>query len=367
MPAVTNRFEVRRDDIRDGRWTTPAAPQLIDGAVRMRIDLFALTSNIITYAKFGDALGYWQHFPTDDPATGAIPVWGFATVTESACAGVDVGERFYGYYPMADEVVLYPEDVSTAGFSDGAEHRRGLPPVYAQYERCTSDASYVAEREPQQALLRPLFATSFLLDDFLSAREYFGADTVVLASASSKTAYGTAFCLSQRRDADAVKVVGLTSPANAEFTRSLGCFQEVLTYDEVGTSLPESSSVYVDFSGDGTVRDAVRQRLGDRLVYDCAVGMTHWDAAADTAESPGPDPVLFFAPDQAAQRAAEWGTAGLRERMAIAWSAFMEPVTRAGDPWLEIVTGQGQSAIEACYTALLDGRISAREGHVLTV
>lgn len=363
---MATRFEVRRDDIRQGRWAG-VTNEIGAGGVRMRIDLFALTANNVTYATFGEALGYWQHFPTGDPTTGAIPTWGFGTVTESRCEGVDTGERFYGYFPIADECVLYPENVSTAGFSDGAEHRRGLPPIYAHYDRCTSDASYVAEREPQQALLRPLFSTAFLLDDFLHDNGYFGADTVVLSSASSKTAYGTAFCLSQRQG-DRVRVVGLTSPANADFTRSLGCYDDVVIYDQIGTSLAETPSVYVDFSGDGAVRSAVHRRLGDRLTYDCAVGVTHWDAAgAPDSELPGPAPVLFFAPAQAAKRTEELGTAGLRERLATAWTAFMGPVTRTRDPWLVVVSGQGRAAVEECYTALLDGRVPAREGHVLSV
>ncbi|MGE2732250.1 DUF2855 family protein [Mycolicibacterium vaccae] len=360
---MTTRFEVQRNDIRRGHWSTGTS-EPGSGGVRIGIDLFALTANNITYAAFGDALGYWQHFPTDDPATGAVPVWGFGTVTESICDGVQVGERFYGYFPIADDVVLYPEDISKAGFRDGAEHRRGLPPIYAQYERCAADTGS-AEREPLQAILRPQFSTSFLLDDFLAANEYFGADTVLLSSASSKTAYGTAFCLAQRRDA--ARIVGLTSAANAAFTRSLGCFHDVLTYEQISQSLAETPSVYVDFSGDMGVRSAVHRRLGDRLTYDCSVGATHWDADPGAAEIPGPDPVLFFAPAQAAQRAAEWGGAGLRDRLDTAWTAFLDQVTRPGDPWLTVVTGRGRDAVEDCYARLLDGRVPAREGRVLTV
>lgn len=40
----------------------PAAP-LQAGQVRARIDRFALTSNNITYAAFGDAMHYWDFFP----------------------------------------------------------------------------------------------------------------------------------------------------------------------------------------------------------------------------------------------------------------------------------------------------------------
>lgn len=365
---MTTRFVVDRANLRDGRWVEDAAPALEDGTARMRIGPFALTSNNITYAALGESMGYWRFFPTGDPATGCIPVWGFASVTETSCAGVAVGDRFYGYYPIADDVVLRPEHLDGSGFVDGAQHRRPLPPIYNRYVACDRDPGYRVELEAQQALLRPLFSTSFLLDDFLCDNRYFGANTVILSSASSKTAYGTAFCAAQRRDtADAVRVIGLTSAANLEFTRSLGCYDDVLTYDTIESVLPPQAAVYVDFSGDGAVRAGVHRRLGDRLGYDCLVGATHWDATAGVAELPGPAPVLFFAPDQAATRAAQWGPDGLRDRIGAAWTAFMEPVTRAEDPWLTVVAGQGRAAVESCYSALVGGAVPAREGHVLSV
>ena len=360
---MTTRMVVQRNDLRTLRWTDSPAQALPDGAVRMRIDAFALTSNNITYAAFGEAMNYWQFFPTGDASTGCVPVWGFASVVESGCPGVEVGERFYGYWPIGDDIVLQPEGLHAGGFTDGAEHRRALHAIYNQYVRCSADPGYVAEREAQQALLRPLFATSFLIDDFLADNGFFGAATVIMSSASSKTAYGTAFCLAQR---GGVSVVGLTSPANAEFTRSLGCYDDVLMYDEVAT-LPETPSVYVDFSGDAAVRAEVHGRLGEQLTYSCAVGGTHWDALGGGSELPGPAPVLFFAPEQARKRIAEWGPEGFQERMATAWTAFMEPVTNAERPWLTVVTSQGRDAIEHCYTALLDGTIPANEGHILSV
>lgn len=362
------RLVVRRDDLRQTRWEDTAPARLDDGAARLRIDKFALTSNNITYAVMGDVMGYWQFFPTDDPATGAIPVWGFGSVVESRTAGVDPGERFYGYFPIADEVVLLPRDVATPGFTDGAGHRRGLHAVYNRYTRCSSDPGYVPELEAQQALLRPLFSTSYLLDDFLYDNEFFGADAVILSSASSKTAYGTAFCLAQRRHTpEAVKIVGLTSPGNLEFTRSLGCYDEVVLYDDVASSLPADPAVYVDLSGSAPVRAAVHRRLGDQLTYSCAVGATHWDAPAGDDGLPGPQPVLFFVPDHAAKRAAEWGQTGLLERIGAGWVAFMEPITRADHPWLTVKSGHGPAAVDAVYAALLDGTVPASEGHVLSV
>lgn len=334
----------------------------------MRVETFALTANNVTYAMFGDAMSYWQFYPTGDPATGCIPAWGFGSVVESHSPGVAEGERFYGYFPVADEVVLQATAVHPGGFADGAAHRRELPPIYNQYVRCSADPAYRADREAQQALLRPLFATSFLIDDFLAESDFFGARTVILASASSKTAYGTAFCLARRRGAPgAVSIVGLTSPRHIEFTRSLGCYDDVFTYDEAATNIRLGSSIYVDFSGSASVRAAVHQRLGDLLHYDCAVGATHWDAPGGAPSVPGPAPVLFFAPTQAGKRVSEWGAEGFGQRLTSAWNAFMDPVTRAQDPWLTVVGGHGTRAVEKCYAALLDGTVPAREGHVLSV
>lgn len=368
ISSVATRLVVRRGELRDTHWEDLPADELADGAVRLHVDKFALTSNNITYALFGDAMNYWQFFPTGDPATGSVPAWGFGTVAESRHPDVTVGDRFYGYVPIADEVVLHPDTADPAGFIDGAEHRRGLHPIYNRYVRCSADPGYVPELEAQQALLRPLFSTSYLLDDFLADNGFFGAGTLILSSASSKTAYGTAFCLAQRRGTpEEATVIGLTSRANLEFTRSLGCYDEVLVYDDLPWALPGEESVYVDFSGSSSVRSAVHRGLGDRLKYSCAVGGTHWDAPAAGEELPGPAPVLFFVPDHAAKRSAEWGPAGVLERIAGGWLAFMGPVTRAENPWLTVVTGQGTAAVDATYAALLDGTVPASEGHVLSV
>lgn len=365
---MSTRFVVRRDDLSRAHWEDHTREPLTDGEVRLRIDSFALTSNNITYAAFGDAMNYWQFFPTGDPATGCIPVWGFGSVVESRSPGVAEGERFYGYFPIADDVVLRATAVHPGGFTDGAAHRRDLPTVYNQYVRCSADPGYRPDREAQQALLRPLFATSFLIDDFLADNDFFGAHTVILSSASSKTGYGTAFCLALRRSsAEPVTIVGLTSPSSLDFTRSLGCYDDVFAYDEVPRAVRLTPSVYVDFSGSATVRAAVHHRLDDLLHHDCAVGATHWDDLGGDPDLPGPAPQLFFAPSQAAARITEWGAEGFQRRLAASWDAFMDPVTREHDPWLTVVRGHGTHAVERCYAALLDGKVPPSEGHVLSV
>ena len=342
----------------------PLDPELAVGEVLLRIDAFAFTANNVTYAMFGEAMQYWQFFPTGEPEWGMIPVWGFATVAASTVDGLAVGERFYGYFPMTSHVILQPGRVTPGGFVDAAEHRAALPAVYNQYSRCSTDPGYQATMEAQQMILRPLFFTSFLIDDFLQDNAFFGAQRVLLSSASSKTAYGTAFCLSRRKDVD---VVGLTSSTNLDFVRGLGCYHEVLTYDEVADLSPTVATVYVDFSGNVELRRNVHVHLGDALKHSASIGGTDWQHLGKVGDLPGPRPTLFFAPSQLKKRIADCGDATLQGRLAAAWLDFMVPVTRPDQPWLRVVHATGVEASLAAMTEVIAGKARSDEGHELSL
>ena len=60
---------------------------------------------------------------------------------------------------------------------------------------------YSADFEAEHILFFPLFFTSFLIDDFLADEDFFGADTIVISSASSKTAIIAAYLLAKREAA----------------------------------------------------------------------------------------------------------------------------------------------------------------------
>jgi Protein of unknown function (DUF2855) len=349
-----------------------ASSPLAEGQARLAVEHFALTANNITYAALGEAMKYWQFFPAPDAAWGCLPVWGFAVITESRAEGVAVGQRVYGYYPAGSHLVVTPGRVSTAGFFDTAAHRRELAAVYQHYAFCDRDPAWQPRREGLQAVLKPLFVTSFLLDDFFAENRFFGAQQLLLSSASSKTAYGTAYCLAQRRGTPgAPKVVGLTSPDNLDFTQALGCYDDVRPYGHVATLEPTVPTAYVDFAGNAALRRSVHERWGDALRYSCSIGATHWDALGSGDGLPGPRPTLFFAPAQGKKRSAPppegWGRAGLEQRIAAAWSAFVARLERSDDPWVKIVYGSGSAATEVAYRALLDGRADAREGLMLSL
>jgi hypothetical protein len=368
------RIEIARADLRRTRVVADpdATRTLSPGQARLRTAQFALTANNITYAAFGETMQYWQFFPTGDAAWGCVPVWGFAEVVESRAEGVAVGERLYGYLPMCSHLVVQPARVSAQGFTDAAAHRQDLPALYNQMQCCRSDPGYVASQEGQQAVLRPLFITSFLIDDFLADNGFFGAQQVLLSSASSKTAYGTAHRLFLRRGTHgAPRVVGLTSATNLAFTASLGCYDEVRTYDSVSGMPADRPTVYVDFAGHAALRRRVHEHFADTLAYSCAVGGTHWADLGSGGGLPGPRPILFFAPAQAKKRSLQppegWGSAELQQRIAAAWLAFMRPVTDPARPWLVLQQAHGADAAQAAYLALLGGHADPRTGTMLSL
>ncbi|MGH7787454.1 MAG: DUF2855 family protein [Candidatus Binatia bacterium] len=356
---VVKRNDLRQSEVVPGQHSPATALQ--PGQVLLRIERFAFTANNVTYGAIGDMIGYWNFFPARD-GWGRLPVWGFGAVVQSRHDGLPVGERVFGYFPMSTYLIVQADHVTPAGFLDAAAHRAALPPIYNQYTRLAADPAYQRARDPQLALFRPLFTTAFLLDDFLAEQRFFGATLVVLSSASSKTALGLAECL-RARCADGIQVVGLTSAGNAGFVRGTGYYDRVVTYDEIGTLPRDTTAVLVDFAGNPKVLQAVHGHFDARLAYSCQVGLTHWDRFAPGVALPGPTPILFFAPDQAGKRVAEWGAAEFQRRVGAAMARFIGTT----NAWLHVVEGRGAEAVNAVYRAMLDGTATPADGHILSL
>ena len=373
-PTTVTEFLVRKDQLGTTTVRSHNAPTLAEGQVRVGIARFALTSNNITYAAMGDAMQYWQFYPVEADADGTpwgrIPVWGFGTVLESRHADVAVGERLYGYFPMSSTVDLAPGKVSATSFMDTPPHRAQLHAVYNQYMRCATDPFYTADTEDVQALLRPLFITSWLIDDFLADNDFFGATAnpaqpalLLLSSASSKTAYGTAFQMAQRAG---VEVVGLTSPGNVAFCESLGCYHRVLTYEQLDQIAADAPSIYVDFAGSAPFRKALHTHCKG-LKYSCSIGATHVSDMGGAKDVPGPKATLFFAPAQIKKRSMDWGPQGLGQRLVQSWQAFVAQATQPAGPWLRVEQHRGPAAVQAAYQQVLGGRGDPRMGHMLSL
>jgi hypothetical protein len=289
---------------------------LQDGEVRFKVEKASLTANNITYAVLGHRFKYWNFFPHH--AGGVLPVWGFAYVIESKCEAVKEGDRYYGYYPLADQLVIRPLKINEYGLVDGMGHRKELPQVYNYYEKVHPEMMNRA-LEDIYMVFQPLFATSFLLAHFFQDQNGFGAQEVFITSASSKTALAFASMLSQMRNG--IKVYGLTSGKNVDFCQSTGLYDQLSSYDEI-KELTSEGSVIVDFAGNRKLLGELQEVLLLKLIKSINVGLSHWDQSDSDIKLPFKSE-LFFAPDHAVQKQKEWGGKEFKIRLNKALMPFL--------------------------------------------
>jgi hypothetical protein len=353
-------FLVKRNELRECRVEESEVAALEPGQTLLRVDSFGLTANNVTYAVFGEMMSYWNFFPAED-GWGRVPVWGFAEVERSEAEGIEPGTRLYGYLPPSSYLVVTPAHAAADGFMDGSPHRASLPSAYQRYMATDADPFYRDDTEDLQMLLRPLFFTSFLIEDQLIDDGLAVRGPIVISSASSKTAIAAAFLLAQR---EGVELIGLTSARSARFVEDLGIYARTVTYDAI-ESLEQAPVTFVDIAGDGAVRLAVHEHYGEKLLYSMTVGVTHWEelGAGGGGELPGPSPILFFAPDRVTKRSEDWGPAELQKRVAAAWHPFCEWT----EGWLEVLHGRGFEAVQSVYLDVLEGRVDPKTAHVLSL
>lgn len=355
-------FLVAREDLRRTRFAptqVPEGSELRSGEILLEIDRFGFSANNITYATLGDGMRYWQFFPAPE-GWGRVPVWGYAVVVASAHDELEVGERVYGYLPMSTHLVVIADQIKTGGFIDAAPHRADLPAVYQRYTRLGTNPDD-PDAEDQQALWRPLFMTSFGAADFLADRGVFGAERIVVSSASSKTAMGTAFLLA--RDLEGVGIVGLTSARNVPFTERTGYYDRVLEYADLRELPADAPLLFVDFAGDDRLLSELQRQVGERLRRTVVVGATHWEQRPVGAAPDGGEAEFFFLPPWMEKRRSEWGSGEFARRYEQAWDSFLPTVER----WMHIHHHRGADDVEAVYRRTLDGQVDPSVGEMLSL
>ncbi len=372
--AHSNRvLEIRRSSIGDAEVHEEPVGELHDGQIRLRIDRFAVTANNVSYAGAGDMLGYWDFFPSSDPSTwGRVPAVGYAEIVESRNADLPVGGRYHGWFPMA-EAVTFTATATRDGFRDDGEHRQAHAPIYRAFSRTDADPFHddAPDGEDRHALLRVLLLTGFLADEFFAdsggatadgAAPFFGAEQVVVLSASSKTAIGFSQRAAKR---DGLAVIGLTSATNADFVTSLGFYDTVVTYDQIDDAengIPLVDSVVIDMAGNPNVLAAVHRRLGDRVKYSMMIGKSHHDAVPTAAAGamPGASPQFFFAPTALDRLVAGWGAAEYRRRTTEASHEFID----ASRAWMTIDERRGPDGPASAWASIYAGEVSPDVGVV---
>lgn len=353
-------LEIDRTDLGNTRLVEGRLDELAPGQVRFRIERFAVTANTVTYAVTGDTLGYWDFFPAA-PGWGHVPAMGWAVIVASAHPAVPTGGRYYGWFPMSRYVDMTVTP-TTDGLRDDGPHRAAHAPVYRAYLATNRDPFHEPgpDAEDRHALLRGLFITGFLAEDFFADHDYFGASRVLVLSASSKTAIGFAHCADARPGID---VVGVTSRTNHAFVHGLGCYDEAITYDEIGAVPAGAPVVSIDMSGNGVVLERVHSHFGNQLRHSMAIGRSHHDAPTRAEGLPGPRPAFFFAPTQVKKRLQDWGTAGYQERLGAALRRFVSD----SRTWLEVNRCEGPDAAVATWRAVHAGSVTPDRGYVVSM
>jgi hypothetical protein len=341
-------LEVNTQDLREIRAVELAPPAPREGQAVLAIDTFGLSTNNVTFAVTGDLLGYWKLFPASESGWGRVPVFGFAEVVASRHQGLQEGTRVFGYLPMSDLLLVEPARVDERGFFDGSAHRRDvMAAVWNHYQRVPPAS---ARADAVRSLLRPLFVTGFLIDDFVADNDGFGADVVVITSASAKTAIATAHEMRARGDR---RVLGLTSAARVATVEALGAYDQVLAYEQAEQVAGERA-VLIDIAGRIDARDALHRRFGACLAHSMTVGLSNVPEASRLLAAPpehGPAPEIFYAQLQVAKRADDWGQAAFDARLDEAWERFVAFT----DGWLRIERIEGPDAVAEAWRGLVAG------------
>jgi hypothetical protein len=264
----------------------------------------------------------------------------------------------WGFFPYTNYHKIKVGKVSPNSFSDIGEHRSGHAPVYCQFDRASTNPIYEQGREDQDSLLRGLYLTSWLVEDFLSVNQQFGAASCLITSASSKTSIALAHAVKAR---GVLQSIGITSARNVAFCEGLGCYDQVVTYDNCAAELPVAPAVVVDMAGSAEVLSAIHHHFGDQLKHSCLIGATHYSETGSLEGLPGAKPEFFFAPTHIQTRSVDLGAATLMGMLGLSYSNFR----RFCDTWLQYDCAQGPTEAIAAYQRVLNGVASPDTGQLI--
>ncbi|WP_326943182.1 DUF2855 family protein [Amycolatopsis sp. NBC_01307] len=355
MSTVDNwQLWVRRADLTVSGPRAAAHPALAPGAVRLEVEKFALTMNVVTYARLGDqTLPYWNAFPA--PAGyGRVPVWAFVRVIDSRNPAIPVGGRYFGFVPIGTHHTVEALPTSR-GFEDADPDRAFMPAWYRTFQ----PAAEPDDLDDLRAVFRPIFPASFTLAAFVAGLAADGIKSALITSASSRTAIGLAHLLA--RDTG-LPAAGLTSAANHGFAAGTGCYGSVARYDEPAAVSVLAPAVLVDLTGSHRVITDVHERFAGALGHVALVGFTHPDSQQHGPALTDPKPQFFFAPWAEKRMVADEGESRFYARYHEAEQRFLESATA----WLTIRRQQGPEAIAKAFGALLAGTVPAGVTDVLS-
>lgn len=267
--------------------------------IKFKVLKGSLTANNRFYLSFGDKqpFNFFNCYPVDAERSSLVSpssddenvgtsyahpcVWGIAQVTESQLENVKVGTKFTAMLPIGETVSFKNAWIDVEDETKLIVDRPTTNPAYNVFSKLVQLGDGKDEQYEDIALAcMPGILTGFGLNYNLRKHDFYGADVIVLTSASSKVALALALYLKYNGKNDdqpkvMKKIVGYTSESNREFCRKTGLYDEVLGYDDmVSASSPNEKKkcVIIDIAGRGTVYRKTLEDPDIELVKLLAIG-----------------------------------------------------------------------------------------------
>jgi len=189
----------------------------------------------------------------------------------------------------------------------------------------------------------------------------------VISSASAKTAFCLAYVIGNRVKSgglQGMKVVGLTSGRNLEFTKGLGLYDVVVEYDQIGEYFKERNVeerwLYIDVAGNEGLNGKIKDCLGQRMVTRVKLGFTSHSPGSLRNEDPEEETELFFMPEWFATRRLQLPVKEIIKGQNSAWAEMMHDCKR----WTELERVYGADKVMLAYERVLRDGFMAAKGYV---
>ena len=254
---------------------------------------------------------------------------------------------------------MTPTKIQTARFFEGAQHRNSLPMGYNLYRRVSNEPNYNSSLDKERSLLFPLYLTSFCLWDYLKDKDWYGAQQILVLSASSKTSIGLGYAL--KDDPEAPTAIGVTSNRNEDTLNNLAIWDKIITYKNIAAIDNKTPTVIVDMSGNGELLKILSDHLRDQLKFTLKVGLTHWGKAAPPAGGKDTKSTFFFAPSHIEKRFRDWGPAEFDKKT----NGFLMSAAKRTRAWLDFNELNGLEALAAVHIEVCNGTRSPKEGIII--
>lgn len=267
MPSVIHVFD--KDDFSKHRLVElPSTPikSLGESSLRLKTRIIGQTTNNLTYAKLGFAMGWWDIYPLSEhtPAPyndrsryATIAGWGYAEVLESTIPMVPAGASVYGYVRIGtgswDVQVEESECHGQLFVKD--EHRQHVLKVYNRLtlrSSLTEEHGSAADGRGWDALMEVLFGTGYNLSTYGFAWEdanrihpagqgsWSSEDAdlrdslIIILNAGGKTGLSFAYALRQNRPQEhqPAKLVAVGSNKSRPLLKRCGFYDEVLLNED---------------------------------------------------------------------------------------------------------------------------------------